>query len=136
MAIMPPEIQELFNSVPNVAFSTATTDGQPNTCIVGMKKIIDDETVYMSDQFFKKTLGNLQANPKVAITFWEGNKAYQLHGTATYVNEGELFEAQAAWVNAAFENMGLPIKAKGGAFVHVDAVFESAPGGAAGNQLA
>ena len=136
MAIMPPEVQELFNSVPNVAFSTATTDGQPNTCIVGMKKIIDDETVYMSDQFFKKTLGNLQPNPKVAITFWEGNKAYQLHGTATYVNEGELFEAQAAWVNAAFEGMGLPIKAKGGAFVHVDAVFESAPGGAAGNQLA
>ncbi|MDO5118200.1 MAG: pyridoxamine 5'-phosphate oxidase family protein [Eggerthellaceae bacterium] len=136
MAIMPPEVQELFANVPNVAFSTATSDGQPNTCVVGMKKIIDDETVYMSDQFFKKTLANLQANPKVAITFWEGNKAYQLHGTATYVNEGELFEAQAAWVNAAFANMGLPITTKGGAFVHVDAVFESAPGGAAGNQLA
>lgn len=136
MAIMPPEVQELFTSVPNVAFSTATADGQPNTCVVGMKKIIDDETVYMSDQFFKKTLANMQANPKVAITFWEGSKAYQLHGTATYVNEGERFDEMAAWVNAAFEGMGLPIKAKGGAFVHVDAVFESAPGAAAGDQLA
>ena len=105
MAIMPPEVQELFTSVPNVTFSTATTDGQPNTCIVGMKKIIDDETVYMSDQFFKKTLANLQANPKVAITFWEGGKAYQLHGTATYINEGAQFEEQAAWVNAAFEGI-------------------------------
>ena len=135
MAIMPPEVQELFTSVPNVAFSTATTDGQPNTCIVGMKKIIDDETVYMSDQFFKKTLANLQANPKVAITFWEGGKAYQLHGTATYINEGAQFEEQAAWVNAAFEGMGLPIKTKGGAFVHVDAVFSSAAGATAGDQL-
>ena len=136
MAIMPPEVQELFTSVPNVAFSTATTDGQPNTCIVGMKKIIDDETVYMSDQFFKKTLANLQANPKVAITFWEGGKAYQLHETATYINEGAQFEEQAAWVNAAFESMGLPIKTKGGAFVHVDAVFSSAAGATAGDQLA
>ena len=136
MAIMSPEVQELFASVPNVAFSTAAPDGQPNTCVVGMKKIIDDETVYMSDQFFLKTLANMQENPKVAITFWEGNKAYQLHGTATYVNEGEQFEAQAAWVNAAFESMGLPIKTKGGAFVHVDAVFSSAPGATAGAQLA
>ena len=136
MTVMPTEVQELFKNVKNVAFSTATADAQPNTCIVAMKTVIDDETVYLSDQFFNKTLANLQANPKVAIAFWEGNEAYVLHGTARYVNEGAEFEAQKAWVDAAFEGMGLPIKAKGGCFVHVDEVFSSAPGPTAGQKLA
>ena len=136
MAKMPPEVQELFARVPNVAFATANADAQPNTCIVGMKKVLDDETVYLSDQFFKKTLANVQDNPKVSVCFWEGHDAYQLHGTATYVNEGERFEEQAAWVNEAFASMGMPITAKGGVFVHVDAVYTSAAGAHAGDQLA
>ena len=136
MAVMSAEVQELFKKVHNVAFSTASLDGQPNTCIVAMKAIIDDETVYLSDQFFKKTLANLQVNPKVAITFWEGNEAYELHGTMRYVNEGAEFEAQKAWVDAAFEKMGLPIKAKGGCFVKVESVFSSSPGPTAGEKLA
>ena len=136
MAVMSTEVQELFKRVKNVAFSTATPDAQPNTCIVAMKAVIDDETVYLSDQFFKKTLANLQANPKVAITFWEGNEAYVLHGSARYVNEGAEFEVQKAWVDAAFEKMGLPIKAKGGCFVSVEAVYTSAPGPTAGDKIA
>ena len=136
MAVMPAEVQDLFKKVSDVVFTTASADGQPNSCIVGMKAIIDDETVYLSDQFFKKTLANVQANPKVAIVFWEGINAFELHGTARYVNEGPEFEAQKAWVDAAFEQMGKPIKAKGGCFVHVDAVFTSAPGPMAGDKIA
>ena len=136
MATMSAEVQELFKNVKDVVFTTAREDGQPNSCIVGMKTVIDDETVYLSDQFFKKTLANLQANPKVAIVFWEGSVAYQIYGTVRYVNEGAEFEAQKAWVDAAFENMGLPIKAKGGCFVHVDEVFTSAPGPQAGDKIA
>ena len=136
MATMSAEVQELFKNVKDVVFTTAREDGQPNSCIVGMKAVIDDETVYLSDQFFKKTLANLQANPKVAVVFWEGSVAYQIYGTVRYVNEGAEFEAQKAWVDAAFENMGLPIKAKGGCFVHVDEVFTSAPGPQAGDKIA
>lgn len=136
MAVMPAEVQDLFKKVSDVVFTTASADGQPNSCIVGMKAVIDDETVYLSDQFFKKTLANVQANPKVAIVFWEGINAFELHGTARYVNEGPEFEAQKAWVDAAFEQMGKPIKAKGGCFVHVDAVFTSAPGPMAGHKIA
>ena len=136
MAVMPAEVQDLFKKVSDVVFTTASADGQPNSCIVGMKAVIDDETVYLSDQFFKKTLANVQANPKVAIVFWEGINAFELHGTARYVNEGPEFEAQKAWVDAAFEKMGMPIRAKGGCFVHVDAVFTSAPGPMAGDKIA
>ena len=136
MTVMPEEVQKLFKEVKDVVFTTASPDAQPNSCIVGMKAIIDDETVYLSDQFFKKTLANVQANPKVAIVFWQGTEAYELHGTARYVNEGAEFEEQKAWVDAAFEKMGMPIRAKGGCFVSVEAVYTSAPGPTAGDPIA
>lgn len=136
MAKIPQEAQELFAKVDAVVFATARTDAQPNCCIVGMKKIIDDETVYLSDQFFKKTLANIKENQKVSVIWWGDGGAYELYGTARYVNEGPEFEEQAAWVNAAFEKMGMPITAKGGVYVDVEAVYSSSPGPSAGEQLA
>lgn len=136
MAVMSKEVQELFSKVGSLAFATVSEGGQPNCCVVGMKKVIDDETVYVSDQFFRKTLDNVRANQKVSLTFWEGHDAYQIHGTATYVNDGERFLTQKEWVDALFAQMGMPIKAKGGIFVHVDAVYQVAAGPQAGERLA
>lgn len=136
MTAMPGEVKELFQKVDAVVFATADGAAQPNACIVGMKSVIDDETIYLSDQFFNKTLENLEQNQKVSVIFWEGHDAYQIHGTARYVNEGPEFEERATEVNALFAKMGMPIKAKGGAFVHVDAVYTSAAGPEAGTQIA
>ena len=136
MAVMPEEAKKLFEEVSDVVFTTAREDGQPNSCVVGMKAVIDDETIYLSDQFFKKTLANVLANQKVSVVFWKGREAYEIYGTARYVNEGDEFLKQKAWVDAAFENMGMPIRAKGGCFITVDEVFSSAPGPTAGEKLA
>ena len=136
MAALTQEAKDLFEKVHDVVFTTASIDAQPNACIVAMKFVIDDETIYLSDQFFNKTLANIQENTTVAVVFWEGNSAFQIHGTASYVNEGAQFEELSAKVNAAFEAMGMPIRAKGGVFVHVDGVYSSAPGPQAGAQLA
>ena len=136
MAVMSQEIQDLFKEVSDVVFTTAREDGQPNSCIVGMKTVIDDETVYLSDQFFKKTLANVQANPKVSVLFWKGIEAFEIYGTARYVNEGEEFAAQKAWVDAAFESKGMPMRAKGGVLVHVDEIYTSKPGPTAGDKIA
>ncbi len=136
MAKIPQEAQDLFNQVSDVVFATSRTDGQPNCCIVAMKKIIDDETIYLSDQFFKKTLANVVDNPKVCVIWWGEGGAFEIYGTATYVDEGPEFEEQAAWVNAAFEGMGMPIAAKGGCYVKVDEVYTSSPGPMAGDKIA
>lgn len=136
MAVMPKEVQELFTSVKGVVFATADAQGQPNSCVVGMKKVVDAETVYLSDQFFNKTLANVKENQKVSIVFWEGHDAFQIHGTARYVNEGEEFTSQKEWVDALFAQMGMPIKAKGGIYVTVDAVYNTAAGPTAGAQIA
>lgn len=136
MTAMPERVQELFTEVEDVFFSTATADAQPNVCIVGMKKLIDEQTVYLSDQYFKKTWANVKANPKVAVLIWKDHEAYVLHGTARYVDEGPEFEEQRAWVDEAFASKGIPVKAKGGCFVTVESVYTSTPGGTAGNQIA
>ncbi len=136
MACLSDEVKALFEKVPAVVFATASTEGQPNGSIVGMKFVIDDETIYLSDQFFKKTLANVKANEKVAVVFWEGHDAYQIHGIAHYVDEGPEFEAQKEKVDGIFAQMGVPIKAKGGVFITVDAVYTSASGPTAGDQIA
>lgn len=136
MAVMPAEVQELFNKVPAVVFATASADGQPNASIVGMKRVVDEQTLYLSDQFFNKTLANIKENQRVSVVFWEGHDAYQIHGTVRYVDAGDEFEVQRAWADGLFARMGMPIKAKGGCFVHVDAVYTSAAGPQAGSQIA
>lgn len=135
MAKIPQEVQALFNEVPAVVFCTATANAQPNGSIVGMKRIVDDETIFLSDQFFKKTLANAQANEKVSVVFWQGHDAYQLYGTVRYANEGEEFLAEKKWVDEAFANMGAPMRAKGGCFIHVEKVFCSTPGPLAGELI-
>ena len=136
MAKIPQEAQELFAKVDAVVLATAREDGQPNVCMVGMKRILDDETIYLSDQFFTKTLANVQANDKIAIAFWGAEGAYNIYGTAEYINEGEQFAELQAWANGLFEKIGMPITAKGGIIMHVDAVYNSMPGPAAGAQIA
>ena len=83
MAQMTERMKELFDKVRTVVLSTASIDGTPNAVPVGAKKIIDGETILISDQFFNKTLANMKANPKVAVTYWEGREGYQLKGTVT-----------------------------------------------------
>ena len=136
MAKIPQEAQDLFAKVDAVVLATAREDGQPNVCMVGMKRILDDETIYLSDQFFTKTLANVQANDKIAIAFWGEDGAYNIYGTAEYINEGEQFAELKAWADGLFEKIGMPITAKGGIIMHVDAVYNSMPGPAAGAQLA
>lgn len=136
MAVMPKEVQDLFNNAKNMVLATSTADGVPNAAPIGMKKVIDAETVYVSDQFFKKTLANIKANDKVSIAFWGDEGAYQIHGTARYINEGEQFDELKKWADGCFAAMGAPITAKGGCLVHVDELYTSAPGPTAGDKIA
>ncbi|WP_283170188.1 pyridoxamine 5'-phosphate oxidase family protein [Curtanaerobium respiraculi] len=136
MAIMPKEVQEAFKNVKTFVFATASAQGQPNGNIIGIKRIVDDETVYVSDQFFNKSLANLKENDKVAIIITDGDAGYELYGTARYVDEGPEFEAEKKWVDEYFASKGKAVVAKGGCFVHVDAVYNQTSGPDSGAQIA
>jgi predicted pyridoxine 5'-phosphate oxidase superfamily flavin-nucleotide-binding protein len=135
MAEMTARMKELFVKVPTAILATATGDGAPNAVPVGAKKIIDDETILISDQFFNKTLANLKANPKVAVSFWEGYEGYQIKGTATIETSGKRYEETAAWIEDMGNKAGMPLKSKGAVIIKIDDIFGLAPGPGAGKKL-
>ena len=136
MAAMTERMKELFNKVPAVVLSTATPDGAPNVVPVGSKKIIDNETILISNQFMNKTLSNMKSNPRVAVTFWEGREGYQLKGSVTIETSGPRFEETAQWVEDLGNKMGFPLKSKGAIIMKIDEIYAVAPGPGAGKQLA
>ncbi len=136
MAQMTERMKELFDKVPAVVLTTATTDGTPNAVPVGAKRIIDDETILLSNQFFNKTEANLKSNPKVAVTFWEGQEGYQLKGTVTVETSGPRYEETAKWIEELGNKIGFPLKSKGAVILKIDAIYGVSPGPGAGKQLA
>jgi predicted pyridoxine 5'-phosphate oxidase superfamily flavin-nucleotide-binding protein len=136
MAQMTERMKELFNSVPTVVLSTSTVDGTPNAVPVGAKKIIDSETILISDQFVNKTLANMKANPRVSVTYWEGHEGYQLKGTVTIETSGQRYEETAQWINELSVKVGFPLKSKGAIIMRIEEIYGVSPGPGAGKQLA
>jgi uncharacterized protein len=136
MARLTDRMKELLIKVPTAVLSTASPDGMPNAIPIGSKKIIDDEMVLISDQFFNKTLANMKANPKVALTFWEGHEGYQIKGTATIETSGARFEDTARWIEELSHKVGFPLKSKGAIILKINEIYGVSPGPGAGRQLA
>lgn len=136
MAKMTERMIEIFKKVPTAILATATGDGTPNAVPVGAKIIIDDETILISDQFFGKTLANIKANPKVAVTYWEGNEGYQLKGTVTIETSGQRYEDTAKWIEELGAKAGFPSKSKGAVILKIDEIYGVSPGPGAGKKLA
>ena len=131
MAKMNQRVKEIFEKQETIVLATATKDGLPNVVPVNAKKIIDDETILISDQFFNKTLKNLQANPQVAITVWDKLEGYQIKGTVTVKTSGPEYEK----IKAQIKEKGAHYPAKGLLILSIREVFECTPGQNAGKKI-
>lgn len=136
MAVMTERMKELFNKIHPVVLATASADGVPNAVPIGAKKILDDETILISDQFFNKTLANMKENPKIALTFWEGREGYQLKGSVLIETTGKRFEETAKWIEERSAKAGFPLKSKGAVIFHIEEIYGVSPGPGAGKRLA
>ena len=136
MAQMTERMQKLFAQVPTVVISTSTVDGTPNSVPVGSKKIIDNETILISNQFLNKTLANMKVNPKVAVTFWEGFEGYQLKGTVSIETSGQRYEETARWIEDLGNKVGFPLKSQSAIILRIEEIYGVSPGPGAGKQLA
>jgi uncharacterized protein len=136
MAQMTDRMKELFDKVPAVVLSTSAGDGTPNAVPVGAKKIIDNETILLSDQFFNKTIANMKANAKAAVTFWEGHEGYQLKGSVVVETTGKRYEETAKWIEDLGNKVGFPLKSKGAVILKIEEIFGVSPGPGAGKKLA
>lgn len=137
MAALNKRMKEIFAKQGVLVLGTADLSGIPNVVPIGAVKILDDETILVSDQFFNKTLNNLKANPKAAISFWETEKGegYQIKGDASIHTEGKIYEETAEWVRKLGEEIGHPLESKGAVVIKITAIYSVTPGEDAGQRI-
>ncbi len=138
MAKMPEQVKSMFKNQRIVVFSTASKDGIPNAVPIGAKKIIDDETILISNQYFDKTLKNLIENPRAGLTFWDTktHEGYQIKGTITIETTGERFENTAKWIEEMGKAINKPLKSKGAVIFKITDVYCVTSGKDAGKKIA
>ena len=136
MAKMSERVKEIFQKQHDVVLATASKEGIPNVVVVGAKKIIDDETILISDQYFDKTLANLKETPLAAVTVWEKAEGYQIKGTVTIETSGPRFEETARWIENLGRKLNLSLKSKGAVIIKITDIYDVSPGTNAGRRIA
>jgi uncharacterized protein len=114
-------------------FATASKDGIPNVIPLGMVELINDETIWITDNFMNKTISNLRLNPKCAIYIWgpEIKGCFQIKGVTAIKTSGPEYEEMKANVNR--KRPELPARSL--IIMKITEVFECKPGPTAGSKL-
>jgi predicted pyridoxine 5'-phosphate oxidase superfamily flavin-nucleotide-binding protein len=112
-------------------FATCSKAGIPNAVPIKALKLLDDETILVSDQYFGKTLKNLEENPHVAISYWGDKGGYQIKGTATLHRGDKVFEDNVAWVHS----FAPKLEPKSAVVIKVTDVYQVKGGPEAGKKI-
>ncbi|MBE0524417.1 MAG: pyridoxamine 5'-phosphate oxidase family protein [Methanosarcinales archaeon] len=126
------EVIEVIKKQKPLPIATTDNTGKPNVVFVGMWKFIDDETILIVDNFFKKTAANLKMNPRLAMVAYDGesSKSYQIKGTVDYLEKGDQYQEAKAMA----DSKKLPGKAA--VIVHIEEVYDAVYGPHAGDRIA
>jgi len=133
MVALTEEMKTAFRTMKAFPVATASKDGWPNVVPIGFVELVDDETIWIADNFMKKTLANVQENPKVSINIWgpETKGCFQIKGDVTIVTEGPEFEKMQFTVHSKMAKA----PAKSLLIVKIREVYECAPGPNAGEKI-
>lgn len=133
MVALTEEIKAAMATMKAFPVATASKDGWPNVVPIAFVEIVGDETIWLADNFMQKTLANIKENPKISINVWgaETKGCYQVKGEVEYLTSGPEFEKMQFTVRAKMAKA----PAKGLLVMKVTAVYDCAPGPAAGKQI-
>lgn len=101
------KMKEVLSKTRIISFATSSKDGTPNVVPIGMFTLQpDDETIWVVDNFMKKTLENIKENPKAAFFIWnpEYSDSYQIKGSIKIENSGEDYEKAVGIAHKRMEN--------------------------------
>ncbi|NLV27356.1 MAG: pyridoxamine 5-phosphate oxidase [Methanomicrobiales archaeon] len=126
-------MKDAFEAVKVFPLATASKAGVPNVAPMGSVFLMDDETIWIGDNFMKKTLQNVLENPKAAIyVYGAGAKGcFQIKGDVTVKTSGEEHAKMKAMIQEKKPNL----PAKSLLILNITEVFECMPGAEAGNKL-
>jgi predicted pyridoxine 5'-phosphate oxidase superfamily flavin-nucleotide-binding protein len=134
MVKLNPEIAEAFAAMKTYPLATASKDGIPNVAPMGAVFLkADNETIWIIDNFMKKTIANVRENPRAALYIWgAGIKGcFQIKCDVTVSTEGPDFEEAKDLVEKM--KPGLPRKSL--LTLRIKEVYQCMPGPEAGSKL-
>lgn len=134
MVLITDEIRAVFEKIKVFSVGTAAEDGTPNVAPIASVKFADGDEVWLGDNYMKKTLANVRANPRMAIYAWDpdSKRCYQIKGRVEVRTEGSEFEQMKAMLKA--KNEAYPAKSL--LILKVEEVYTCAPGPGAGDRVA
>ncbi len=127
------DMKEAFSKMKVFPVATASKDGAPNVVPLAMVRLVDDETIWITDNFMNKSMSNLRVNPKVAIYIWgpEIKGCFQIKGVTSIRNSGPEYEEMKADINR--KRPELPARSL--VIVKITEVYECKPGPTAGAKI-
>ena len=116
--------------------ATASPDGEPNAVPITFAKIISDDEIILVDNFMRKTIQNIEANPKVSVSVWAKMNTgksigYQFKGKARNEKTGEIFDKAVDWT----KSIASQLNPKGVVMVKVDSIYITTAGPSAGSKI-
>jgi len=133
MVTLTPEMKETFARNKLFPVATASKKGIPNVAPIAFVVMVDDETLWLADNFMHKTLANVKENPHAAVYIYDADlkKCFQIKGSIEIKTAGPDYEKMKKMVHE--KKPGLPAKSL--LVMKITEVFECNPGPHAGKKL-
>jgi uncharacterized protein len=133
MVALNAEIKETFGKVKLFPIATASKNGIPNVAPIAFVILLDDQTIWMADNFMKKTLANVRENPHAAFYIYDSDskKCFQIKGTVEVKTSGPEYDKMKKMVHE--KKPDLPAKSL--LVMKITEAFSCAPGPSAGNKV-
>lgn len=133
MAKLTQDILDQMKNQKVYALATASKDGVPNVVPVGMLIPKEDGAIWIIDNYFGKTIANMEENPKAAFYVWnpECKESWQVKGTLSIEDSGADYEAAVAFAHSIKEIFPAKHLVK----MTVDEIYYVTPGDHAGKKI-
>jgi len=133
MVALSEEMKAAFRTMKAYPVATASKEGWPNVVPIAFVELVDDETIWIADNYMKKTLANVQENPRVAIYIWgpETKGCFQIKGDVEIRTSGPEFEKMQFTVRSKMAKA----PAKTLLIMKIREVYECTPGSKAGEKI-
>lgn len=104
------ELAPLLEGVIPPVLATCSAAGEPNVTYLSSVQILDDDHVVASNQFFGKTVANLDENPQACVLLQDhvDGRMYRIHlRFARRETDGPVFDELSRRIDAIAAMMGM-----------------------------
>lgn len=111
MSELPQIVEDAWENLEKpIIFSTVNQDKMPNSVYIGLFKNLGSGKILLADNYFSKTLENIQNDSKGSILFITNErKSYQLKGSIQYYTEGDIYNDMKKWLDPKYPGKGAAI---------------------------